>query len=121
MLTWSSWLAEVGRLSTLAGCASDLFSRRQRRRGDLRDHEAGVDAAVLDQERRQAGQRGVDQQRDAPLGERADLGDRERERVGGERHRLGVEVAAGEDLAVAEHQRIVGHRVGFAHRASRAA
>ncbi len=26
MLTWSSWLAEVGRLSTLAGCASDLFS-----------------------------------------------------------------------------------------------
>ena len=26
MLTWSSWLAEVGRLSTEAGCASDLFS-----------------------------------------------------------------------------------------------
>ena len=26
MLTWSSWLAEVGRLSTLAGWASDLFS-----------------------------------------------------------------------------------------------
>ena len=24
--TWSSWLALVGRLSTLAGCASDLFS-----------------------------------------------------------------------------------------------
>ena len=26
MLTWSSWFAEVGRLSTEAGCASDLFS-----------------------------------------------------------------------------------------------
>ena len=26
MLTWSSWLAEVGKLSTLAGWASDLFS-----------------------------------------------------------------------------------------------
>ena len=26
MLTWSSWFAEVGKLSTLAGCASDLFS-----------------------------------------------------------------------------------------------
>ena len=26
MLTWSSWLAEVGKLSTLAGCAMDLFS-----------------------------------------------------------------------------------------------
>ena len=26
MLTWSSWFAEVGRLSTLAGWASDLFS-----------------------------------------------------------------------------------------------
>ena len=26
MLTWSSWLADVGRLSTEAGCASDLFS-----------------------------------------------------------------------------------------------
>ena len=25
--TWSSWLAQVGRLSTLAGCASDLFSQ----------------------------------------------------------------------------------------------
>jgi hypothetical protein len=24
--TWSSWLAEVGSESTLAGCASDLFS-----------------------------------------------------------------------------------------------
>jgi hypothetical protein len=26
--TWSSWFAEVGSESTLAGCASDLFSRR---------------------------------------------------------------------------------------------
>ncbi len=26
MLTWSSWLADVGMLSTLAGCANTLFS-----------------------------------------------------------------------------------------------
>ena len=44
--TWSSWLAEVGRLSTLAGCASDLFSRGQRRRGHVRDHEAAVEPGV---------------------------------------------------------------------------
>ncbi len=31
-----------------------LVLRRQRRRGHVRDHEAGVDAAVLDEERRQA-------------------------------------------------------------------
>ena len=96
-----------------------LVLRRERRRGHLRDHEAGVHAAVLDQERRQAGQVGVHQQRDAPLGQRADLGDREREVVRRERDRLGVEVAAGEDLVgVREHQRIVRHRVRFDERAS---
>ena len=73
-----------------------LVLRGQRRRGHVRDHEARVDAAVPDEERRQARQRGVDEQRDAPLRQRADLGDREREIVGGEGHRLGVEVAAGE-------------------------
>ena len=52
--------------------------RGQRRGGDVRDHEARVHAAIPDQERRQARQRGVDEQRDAPLGQRADLGDRER-------------------------------------------
>ena len=75
-----------------------LVLGRQRRRGHLRDHEAGVDAAILDQERRQAGEVGIHQQRDAALRQRADLGDREREVVGGEGDRLGVEVAAGQDF-----------------------
>jgi hypothetical protein len=35
------------------------------------DHEAGIEARLAHQERRQAGQGGVDQQRDAALGERA--------------------------------------------------
>ena len=99
MLTWSSWFAEVGSESTLTRVRERLVLGRERRGGDLRDHEARVDAAVLDQERRQARQVRVDQQRDAPLGERADLGDREREVVGGEGHRLGVEVAAREHVA----------------------
>ena len=77
MLTWSSWLAEVGRLSTLAGCASDLFSDAS---------AAAVTCAIMKpefrpgsarQERRQARHDGVDQHRDAPLGDRADLGDRD--------------------------------------------
>jgi hypothetical protein len=49
MLTWSSWFADVGSESTLRGCASDLFSEASAAAGDLRDHEARVDAAVLDE------------------------------------------------------------------------
>ena len=51
MLTWSSWLAEVGMESTLQGAAMVLFSDDQRGGGHLGDHEAGIEAAVLDQER----------------------------------------------------------------------
>ena len=76
-----------------------LVLRRERRRGHLRDHEAGIHAAVLDQKRRQARQVRVHHQRGAALRQRADLGDREREVVRGERDGLGVEIAAGQDLA----------------------
>ena len=52
--------------------------------------------------------------RDAPLGQRADLADRDRDHVGGEGDRLGVEVAARERfVVVGEDQRIVGDAVGF--------
>ena len=117
--TWSSWFADVGRLSTLAGCASDLFSRGQRRRRHVRDHEAAVEPRLGREERRQARHAGVDQHRDAALGDRADLGDRDRHRVGGQRDRLGVEVAARDQLAavVREDQRVVGDGVGLAHAA----
>ena len=86
----------------------------ERRGRHLRDHEAGIDAAVLDQERWQPGKVRVHQQRNAALGQRADLGDREREVVRGEGDRLGVEVAARQYLAhPGKHQRVIGHRVGL--------
>ena len=97
-----------------------LVLARQRRGGDVGDHEAAVQARLGREERRQARDAGVDQHRDAALGDRADLGDRDRHRVGGERDRLGVEVAARDDAAFGaviadEDQRVVGHRVGLAH------
>lgn len=46
---------------------------RQCRAGDLGDHEAGVNAAVIDEERWQLGQMAVDQQRHAAFGQRAKL------------------------------------------------
>ena len=97
-------------MSTLAGCASDLFS-------DASD--AAVTCAIMKplfrpgsarEERRQARDAGVDQHRDAALGDRADLGDRDRHRVGGERHRLGVEVAAGDAARRASRRTPAGCR-----------
>ena len=54
--TWSSWLAEVGIESTLAGMGQRLVLRGERRRRDLRHHEARVEPARFDQEGRQAGE-----------------------------------------------------------------
>ena len=63
---------------------------------------------------RQPGQGRINQKRDPPLGERADLADRQRDRVGGEGDWLGVKVAARQSfVAIGEDQRIVGDRVGF--------
>ena len=114
MLTWSSWLAEVGMLSMLAGWHSMRFSATS---------AAAVTCAIMKpeltplserEECRQAAHLRIDQQRDAPLGDRADLGAGERQDVSREGHRLGVEVAAREHfVAVGEDQRVVGDRVGF--------
>ena len=91
-----------------------LVLRHQRGGRDFGDHQAGVEARLLRQECRQAvGQRRIDQQRDAALRDRADLADGERDLVGGEGHRLGVEIAAGNDGVVGQHQRIVGDRIGL--------
>ena len=112
MLTWSSWLADVGQAVDARRMRERLVLRRERRGGDVRHHEAGVEPGSRTRNGGKPRQRRIDQQRDAPLGERADLGDRQRQDVGGERDRLGVEVAAREDLArFREHERIVGHRV----------
>ena len=91
-----------------------LVLRGERGGGDVGHHEAGVEACFSDKEGRQAGERGVDQQSDAPLRQGADFRDGQRQCVGGQRHRLGVEVAAGEHFAgVGEDEWIVGHRVGL--------
>ena len=98
METWSSWLAEVGVESVEQGCARCLFSLIS---------AAVVTSAIMKpelrpgsrrQERRQVeGQRRVDHQRHAALRDGADLGQRRARSVGGEGHRLGVEVAARDD------------------------
>ena len=67
--TWSSWLAEVGIESMQAGCGALLVLRHERRGRHLRDHEAGVEARLRREERRQPRQRRVDQHGDAPLGD----------------------------------------------------
>jgi hypothetical protein len=98
-----------------------LFSDTSAAARHVREHEAGVDAAVLDQERGQADIVRIGEERDAPLRERADLGDREGEVVGRERDRLRVEVAAGQHrVVVGEHERVVRHAVGFRHEHRRA-
>ena len=89
------FLVRAGRQAVDAGRMRErLVLAGQRRRRHVRDHEAAVQPGVGGQERRQPRHAGVDQHRDAALGDRADLGDREGHRVGGQRDRLGVEVAA---------------------------
>ena len=84
----------------------------QRGRGHLRDHETGVQPPLFHQKRRQLRQVRVDQQRDPPLRKRPDLGDGQRQIVGGQGHRLGVKVAARDDFIVlGENDRVVRNGV----------
>ena len=69
----------------------------QRRGRHLRDHEAGIEARLLHQERRQPAHLRIDEDRGAAFGDVADLAQRHRELIGGEGDRLGVEIAAGDD------------------------
>lgn len=96
------------------GVGALLVFRDQRGSSHLRNHETGIQTGTWGQEGGQAGQRRIDQHRQAALADRTDLAHRHRQHVGGEGHRLGVEVAAGQRFAgIGEHQRIVGHAVGF--------
>ena len=92
-----------------------LVFRGERRGGHVRNHETRVDAALLDEKRRQAREISVHQQRDPAFGKRADLRDRERKIVGSEGDRLGVKVAAGKYrdvfIFVDKDERIVRHRI----------
>ena len=99
---------DTGRIGAL------LVLRGQRCGRHLGDHETGVEPGGLGEERRQVADRSIHQKRDAPFGKRPDLRRRERQHVGREGHRLGMEVAAGQHLArLREHQGVVGHGVGF--------
>ena len=81
----------------------------------MRDHEAAIEACVFRQKRWQARDAAVDQHGNAPLGNRAHFGNRQRNAVRGQGHRLGVEVAAREHGAIiGKHQRVVGDRIGLA-------
>ena len=94
------------------GVGERLVLGGEGRGGDLRDHQAGLQAAVAGQERGQAGERRVHEPLDAPLADRAELRHRDRQHVGRDGHRLAVEVAAREQLArLGEHHRVVGGRV----------
>ena len=115
MLTWSSWLAEVGMESTLQGAAMRLVLRNQRRSGHLRDHEAGIERRCS--RTRKAGRPLIFGSTSTAM-RRSDRlpisADGERQRVGREGHRLGVKVAAGEHVALLdEQQRIVGDGIGL--------
>ena len=109
METWSSLPAEVGMESTLAGWARTLFSEAR---------AAAVTWAIMRPEcsppsrARKAGRpesvgltrRSMRRSLIAP-----ELGGGDRQQVGGDRHRLAVEVAAGEDLAgLGEDHGVVG-------------
>ena len=61
----------------------------------------------------------IDEHGDASLGERAYLADRQSDHVGGEGHRLGVEVATRQGLVrIGEDQRVVRDAVGFRRQGS---
>ena len=97
-----------------AGGGERLVLGNQRGRGDLRDHEAGVHAAVVDQKWRQPAHLRVHEDGDAPLRQAPYLGNRQRKRVCGKCHRLGVKIAAGQDISgVCEQQWVVRDGIGF--------
>ena len=76
-------MADVGRLSTLAGWAIDLFSLASDAAGDVRDHESGIETGVGRQKWRQPRHAGINQHCDAALGDGADFGDGDGHRVAG--------------------------------------
>ena len=87
----------------------------ERGRRHFGNHEAGVDAGLGGQKRRQAEiQRGIDQGGDPPLADRADLRQGQRNLVGGKGDRLGVKISTRDDLSgLNQHQRIVRDGVGL--------
>ena len=110
MLTWSSWPRLVGIESTLAGWHSILFSLTR---------AAAVYCGIMKPELRPVSRISsfgkpvvpFEKQVDAPFGDAREFGQRDRGEIERERQRLAVEVAATEDVADLEDERIVGDAV----------
>ena len=92
-----------------------LVFAHQGRRCHFGNHQAGVQARIRRQERRQVkGQGRIDHQGHAPLGDRTDLRHRKRDLVRGKADRFGMEVPARDDHAVFDKdKRIVGDGIGL--------
>ena len=122
MDTWSSCLPEVGMVSTLAGCASTLFSLTR----DAAVYWASMNPELVPasgarnggRPRENAGSSIRSTRRSLMLRQ---LRERHGQHVGGERERLPVEVPGGHDLAVGDHDGVVHHRaeLGVEHPAGK--
>ena len=79
----------------------------------LRDHETVIEAALFYQEcRKSLGQCRVDQSLGSSFRYVGQFGDGDLQEVKGKRHRLSMEIAAGDDfIFVREYDRIVGHGI----------
>ena len=77
----------------------DLALGHEGRRGDLRDHQARVEAALLHEEGRQVRQRRVDELLDPPLRDRGEVRRRDRGVVEDQPDRRAVEVPSRDDVA----------------------
>ena len=87
-----------------------LVLAHQGRGRHFRDHQAGIQARIPGQERRQIeGQCRIDHQGNSPLRNRSDLGNCKRNLIGGKGHRFGVKVATGNNATgLGQNERIVG-------------
>ena len=87
----------------------DLVLGGEGGRGHVGHHEPGVQAALAGEEGGQAGERRVHEPLGAALADRAEVGGGDGQQVGGDRHRLAVEVPARQDLArLREDHGVVG-------------
>ena len=87
----------------------------ERCRGDLRHHEPRVEARIARKKRRQSLiQVRVHEAVDSPLGDRREIRHCNGEKVEYHRDGLAMKVAAREQRAVVEDQRVVGGRIQFA-------
>mgnify|MGYP001096618482 CR=1 FL=1 len=82
--------------------------------GILGDHQAGIDAAVLDQKSGQAGELRVYQPLGAAFGDIRQLGDSDGDKIHSQTHGFAVEIAAGNHVVlIREDNGVIRHSVDF--------